>query len=330
MPVRAWVVGLVVVLAGCRSGVTRTLHPPKEPLVVSSIVVYPVRLTGTKPLSWREFELAQRLVDAGLRAHGGRLAFFGPSEFQVSKWAEASWRASTVVPQLIRQGFKPDEAVVLRTTAERRTSSSAMERRDASDLAKGGVVTEDVQWLAQVEVLRPSTGEVLAEFSAEVKVDPFAPPTGDEEFDPDVALTRLVEKLGLEALGWAAKALPDGAPDVDPPPLTLAMTPAITTAHLDSGVATMDALTAEVWVQNRARFLTPSLPEAVVMAVARQPLGLYVVEAKDGAGVQAGDVILRVDKAPPLPQVLYRKRLRGVPVPVTVKRGGAQVDASIP
>lgn len=326
---RGLVLGLVLVLSGCRSGFTRTIHEPSQPLLVSTVIVYPVRLTGTQPAAWREFELGQRLVDVGLRSHGGQLAFFGPSEFQVSNWKLAAWTASTVVPLVIRAGRKPDEAVVLRATAEKRVASSAMERRDKDDLAKGGVVTEEVTWVCEVELVRPSTGEVLAEYSGKVTVDPFTP-TGEEEFDPDSPMTHLLEKMALDALKLAAKALPDGAPDVAPAPLTLAMSPAVTAAQPDTGLSSMDALAAEVWVQNRARFLTPTLPEAQFSVASRLPLGLLVLDAKEGAGVLPGDVILRVDEAPPLPQVLARARLKGVPVQVTVKRGSAQVDALIP
>lgn len=325
----AWLLVLALGLAGCHSGITRTLKPPATPLTVSTIVVYPVQLTGTQALGWREFELGQRLVDVGLAKYGGRLAFFGPSEFKVSRWSEAAWTASTVVPSLIRSGRKPDETLILRANAEKRVANSAMERRDAKDLAKGGIVTEEVTWVCALELVRPSTGEVLAELTGQVTVDPFTP-TGEEEFDPDSPMTHLLERMALEALKWSAKALPDDAPDLDAPPVTLAMSPAITAAQADTGLSGLDALAAEVWVQNRARFLTPKLPETDVSTVARLPLGLLVLDASANAGVQPGDVIVRVDDAPPLPQVLYRKRLRGGGVPVTVKRGGAEHDVVIP
>ncbi|MEW5737649.1 MAG: hypothetical protein AB1938_01920 [Myxococcota bacterium] len=320
---------LLLTVASCRSGFSKSFHEPKQPLVVTTVVVYPVRLTGTQAMGWREFELGQRLLDVGLSKYGGQLAFFGPSEFQVTKWQENSWTASTVVPQVIRSGRKPDEAVVLRATAEKRVASSAMERRDADDKAKGGIVTEEVTWVCELELVRPTTGEVLANFVGQVTIDPFTP-TGEEEFDPDSAMTHLLERMSLEALKVAAGALPEDAPDVDPASVTVAMSPAVTAAQADTGLSSMDALAAEVWVQNRARFLTPKLPLEQVTAAARLPLGLLVLEAKDGASVQPGDVIVRVDDQPPLPQVLARARLKGVPVTVTVKRGSAQVEAVIP
>jgi hypothetical protein len=320
---------LAVGLVGCQGGIARALKAPSTPLTVSTVVVYPVRLTGTPSPGWREFELGQRLVDVGLASHGGRLAFFGPSEFRVSRWEQPSWTASTVVPQLFRAGRRPDETLVLRATAEKRVATSAMERRDAKGLAEDGVVAEEVTWVCAVELVRPSTGEVLGEVTGQVTVDPFTP-TGEEEFDPDAPMTHLLERLTLEARRWSAKALPDDAPDVGAPGIRLAMSPAVTAAEADTGLTAMDALARKVWVQNRARFLTPTLSEAQLSTVSRLPLGLLVLDASKGAGVEPGDVILRVDGEPPLPRVLYRKRLRGGGVPVTVKRGGVERDALIP
>ena len=64
--------------------------------------------------------------------------------------------------------------------------------------------------------------------------------------------------------------------------------------------------------------------------MARTAGGLYVVTAPSGASVTAGDVILSVDGEPALPEVLARKRLRGVPVEVRVGRGGLERGALIP
>jgi hypothetical protein len=83
-------------------------------------------------------------------------------------------------------------------------------------------------------------------------------------------------------------------------------------------------------VQARTRFLTPWLPEELLMKVARTPPGLFVVAAPGDASVAAGDVILSIDGQAPLPEVLARKRLKGVPVEVKVGRGGVERDTVIP
>jgi hypothetical protein len=246
----------------------------------------------------------------------------------VARWEETRWAGSTVLSQLVRSGRKPDETVILRATAEKRVANSALERRDAADRARGGVVTEEVTWSCTLEILRPSTGEILGEFAGQVAIDPFAN-TGEEEFDPDAPMTHLLERMAGEALTWAAKALPESAPDRDPPPLRLAMSPAFTAAQRDVGLQTMDALAAEVWLQNRARFLTPSLDERQLTSVSQLPPSLWVLDAQDGASLLPGDVILEVDDGPPLPQVLYRKHLAGG-VAVTVRRGTAELEVMTP
>jgi hypothetical protein len=320
---------MAVVLSSCHSGITRALKAPETALTVSAVLVYPVRLTGTPALRWRELELGQRLVQAGLARAGGRLAIYGPTEFTVSRWDDPRWAASTAAPLVLGEGRRLDEVLAVRTSAERRVTSNVTERQDAQGRARGGAVSEEVTWLCTLELLRPSTGEVLGTFTAQVTSDPFAP-TGEEEFDPDPALTRLLERMVAEALRWTLEALPDQAPDVALPRLTLALGPAATISQREPDAAPMDALSTEVWVHNRARFLSPSLPEAHVPTVARLAQGMLVLEAPPGAGVQAGDVIVRVHGAPALPQVLARRRLRDAPVPVVVRRGRRELDALCP
>ena len=64
--------------------------------------------------------------------------------------------------------------------------------------------------------------------------------------------------------------------------------------------------------------------------LARTTQSLLVVAAPGGGSVQPGDLILNIDGQPPLPEVLARKRLTGVPVQVRVGRGGNERDAVIP
>lgn len=322
----------LIALSAC-SGVKRTLREPTGPLTVSAVVVYPVRLTGGDAPGWRAFELGQRLVETGLRERGDELAFFGPSEFQVTRWEdEGAWVATNVLPLLTRSGNPPDQAVVLRATAERRVASQVKETQDAKGRARGNAVTEETTWVCTVELLHPSTRVVLAELSAEVTVDPFAAPTGEEEFDPAAPMTHLLERLAKDALSVAAKYRVERAA-VKEAGLTLALTPAVTTVQPDTNLATMDALAGEIWVQNRARFLAPWLSDEQAAKAARMQPGLWVVGAAStdaSSRVEAGDLITRVDGDAPLPQVLARKRLAGVPVQVTVRRNGNETEALVP
>lgn len=316
-------------LMSCSSGITKVIRPPETPLTVSAIVIPAVRLTGTDAPGWRRYELAQRQVQLGLRACGERIAFFGPTEVQISRWDEPGWLGNTAVPALARAGVPVDQAVLIRSTAELRQASTTQEREDATGAAKGGVASQETQWLVTVEVLHPSSRQVIAELSGQVNVDPFATPTGEEEYDPAPPMTRLLERLTREAIDVARKWEID-RPAVSDPGLTLALSPAFTAAQPDAAAAQTDALQAEVWMQARARFLSPWLDEGLVARLSRTSRALYVVAAPGGAPVQPGDLIISIDEQPPLPEILARKRLSGAPVPVRVGRGGNERDAVIP
>ncbi|MGV3622827.1 MAG: hypothetical protein ACO1OB_18560 [Archangium sp.] len=324
---RGWV--LLLLFTSCASGFTSTLHEPSTPITVSAVVIPPVRMLGAGEASWHRFELGQRQVDVALRLMGDRLAVVGPAQVQISRWDEPGWLGTNALPVLTRAGLPPSEALVLRATAEQRVTSGTMEREDSKGLAKGGRATHETTWLVTVELIHPGNREALAEFSGQVTVDPFAAPTGEEEFDPDWPMTRLLEKLTREALSAAKEDLGD-RPAVNDSGLTLALSPAFTAAHPDASSAQTDALQAEVWMQARARFLSPWLDEGTAAKLARMPPVLFVYAAPGNASLRPGDMILSIDGQPPLPEVLARKRLTGVPVEVRVGRDGNERDEVIP
>lgn len=314
--------------AGCSTGINKTIRPPDKPITVSAVLISPVRLTGILAPGWRSFELAQRQIDVGLRESGERLAFFGPSEVRVTRWDEPGWLGNTGLPLLAKEAVPVDQAVLLRTTVEQRIGSSIQEREDSQGLAKGGVATQETLWLVTLELIHPSSRLVIAELSGRVEIDPFAAPTGEEEFDPAPPMTRLLESLTREALHIARRWESD-RPSVRDLGLTLALSPAITAAQPDAAAAQTDALQAEVWMQARARFLSPWLTEAQAAKLARIVPSLFVLAAPGDATVQPGDLILSIDGQPALPEVLARKRLAGVPVEVRVGRDGNERDAVI-
>lgn len=323
------VLALAVLLSGCASGITKTIRPPEQEIKVSAIVITPVRITGDEAPGWRRFELGQRQVDAALRDVGDRFAIFGPAEAQITRWEEPGWLGNTALPVITRAAIPVEQAVLVRTVVERRVANSTQEREDSKGLAKGGVATQEMTWLATVELLHPSSRAVLAELNSTVTIDSFAKPTGEEEFDPAPPLTHLLEEMTREAIRIARRWEAD-VPTVRDSRLTLALSPAITAAQPDAAAAQTDALQAEIWVQARARFLTPWLPEELLTRLARTAAGLYVVAAPGDAAVQAGDVIIAIDGGPALPEILARKRLKGVPVEVKIGRAGKEQDALIP
>lgn len=319
---------LCSILAGCATGITRVVRPPEAPIAVKAIVVAPVRLTGMHAPAWRSFELAQRQVLEGLRICGDRLAFFGPGEVRLTRWDDDGWQGNTAVPLLGRMYVSADQALLLRSTAEHRVGTSAQRREDTSGKAKN-VLSQERSWMVAVELVHPSTRHILAELKAEAVVDQFAAPTEEGEFDPDPQLTRLLESLTAEVLhiarrweaGWPA------APDSE---LLLALSPALTAAQPDAAASQPDALSREIWLQARARFLSPWLKDDQAAKLAKAPLGLLVVSAPSGSAVQSGDLILSIEGQPALPEVYARTRLRGRPVPVRLGRNGNEWDGLLP
>ncbi len=320
---------LIAGCVGCAGDFRSVLREPEAPLSIAAVVVTAPRLVGVEAAGWRSYELGQRQVDVALRQVGERLALFGPGEVRVGRWGEPGWLGTTAVPLLVRQGVSAEQALLVRTVVERRDASTSQEREDAAGLAKGGVKSAEVQWLVTVELLHPSSRAVLAELSGAVTIDPFAQPTGEEDFDPAPPMTRLLEQLTKEALRlarrWAVER--PAARDLG---LTLALSPAIVAAQPDAARAQPDALQAEVWMQGRARFLSPWLPEELVVKLSRTPPSLLVVAAPGDAAVQPGDLLLQIDGEPPLPEVLARRRLGGQPVLVRVGRAGHEREALVP
>jgi hypothetical protein len=320
---------LHLLLLSCAPGITRNLHPPKEKLSIAAVVIYPPRITGEEVPSWRTYELGERLVTKAVAALGERLVLFGPTEVKVLRWEDDAWVASDAIALLTHSGVAPHQALVLRPSAEKRVGSQLAEAHDAKGKKRGGWATEETTWVVRVELLHPSSGHELIEVQGQVTVDPFARPTGEEEFDPAPSMTHLVERLVVEGLTMVE---PFVAPRTPPPPLevSFAQTPAGAAALPDPEVAKLDALGSELWIENRARFLTPTLSDRDAALVARSRSGLFVLDAPPTAAVKRGDVVIEVDGAAPLRQVLARKRLGFTPVPVRVQRGNLELDATVP
>lgn len=299
------------------------------------MVVYPLRLSGISLPAWREYELGERLVGAALQAGGTHTAFIGPSELTVLDWDQhAAWNASDAVPLLLRGGLRPREALVLRMAVERRVQSEIQHAEDPLGRRRSASASEVTTWAARAELLHPSSEHLLAEVEAQVAVDPFAPPTGEEEFDPSPALTHLIERVAAEALALV-RPFSVRRPERPSVQLSLAQTPAMTRdlALLDTqgpgAISGMDALTAQLWLENRARFLTPTLSDREVRQVARGRRGLWVRAAPETGSLRRGDVLIEVDGEAPLAEVLTRKRLSGLLIPVRIARDAVEVDALV-
>jgi hypothetical protein len=321
---------LVLALAGsaCGSAYKVQREVPAE-LSASAVMVYPFLFRWPEP-AFRSFELSQRLLDVALHESGERAFFFGPSEFKVYRPEDDNaWAASNAVTLLAPYSVRPEQALVLRASAERRTQSAQGELLDAKGRAVGQSTVEETTYLGHVEVLHPSTHQRVLELSGELKVDPFAERT-DDGADPTPELTGLMENLTREAL----RALKDHlhAPrEPSPAPARVALVPWQAFEYAEEGrpahlgaLASMDPLDAEVLRQQRLRFANPALETAVLDRMLRLPAGLYVLSAPEGGKLAPGDVILQLEGQPALPQGLARARLAPSPLPAQVRRGSGE------
>jgi hypothetical protein len=336
--IRFWGIGVLLLLSACAG--RQKLKAP-EGFAVAAAVVYPFGFKWEAP-GYRAFEVSQRLIDVALAENGDRIAYFGPSEFKVISFDEnQGWVASTALPLLTRNQIKPEQAVILRPWAEKRVNSSSNEAQDKAGVTRGASATQLTQYFAHVEIVHPSTGQVMADLSTEFSVDPFeaAARAAKQEIDadPDPELTEALEGLMRDAASALNRyAVPHERPKELP--YTLAITPAEAMryavgtemeARLEN--TTRDAADSAVFLQSRAMFANPRLPAEIAAKLVKLPPGIYVVAAPPGGPLAAGDLILGVEGKTALPQVLARSRLSGTPPQLKVRRGsGGEEDVYLP
>lgn len=325
-----------LLLLGCASGFKETIHLPKEPTELTTVIVYPFGFRWPEP-SYRSFELSQRLIDSAESEYGDRLTFFGPTEFKVLRDGDNSgWVSTTALTLITSNNEKAERAVMLRAWAERRVTTSSSETFDKRGKAKGGNSNEETLYIGHVEIVHPSSREVLVELSGDAKSDPFAEPTPDDEFDPAHTLTELMARLTQRALKTVASLSPPREVKPDPK-VKLALTPTSSLAFKEEGrqsgseeMASLDPVAAELFVDNRARMLAPQLTDAQLTKVVKAPVGLFVTSAPPESKLHEGDVIVGIDGGPPLPQHFYRLRFNTVPAQLLVQRAGQQTEIVFP
>ncbi len=333
---RGLLCGALLLVLGCASGFKERVLLPKDPPELTTVIVYPFGFRWPEA-SYRSFELSQRLIDAAAGEYGDKLTFYGPTEFKVLREGDNSgWVSTTALTLMTSNNEKAERAVMLRPWAERRITSSSSQTFDKRGKAKGGNSNEETLYIGHVEVVHPSSRDVLVEISGEAQTDPFAEGTPDDEFDPERVLTELMTRLTQQALKTVASLSP--AREVKPDPkVKLALTPNSSLAFKEEGrpsgsdeMSALDPVAAELFIDNRARMLCPSLTDAQLAKVVKAPLGLYVLAAPEGSKLKDGDVITAIDSGPPLPQHFYRLRFSTVPAQLTVQRSGQQTEIVFP
>lgn len=326
-----------ICLSGCSNGTAKIVRKPEVPVEITTAFVYPFDFRWDEPV-YRKFELGQRLTEEAMRFGGDRFAFFGPSEFKVMKPNDnGAWVATTALPLLIGAGRRADQGVIIRSWAEKRSNSSVQEAFDKKGKSKGMATMEETTYLGHVEVVHPSTQQVLIEVSSEVKVDPFAAEVTDDTSDPARELTRQMGGLMREAVN-ALGGLSNGLSARADLGLTVALTPRATLNYNEDHkpsteveLAGKEAVERDIFIQDRAKYLAPFLSESELVKVAKMPVGTYVGAAPPTAKVQPGDLLLTIDGVAVTPQTLGRLRFSEVPVQVRVRKSsGEETEVVLP
>jgi len=296
---------------------TKTVREPLTALQITTLFVYPVHFAGTTNSTARSVDLSYRMLDIGLAKSSDSFEFFGPTEFQVLRFDDdAAWVASTALPLLTNRGSRLDQGLVIRARVEKRITGSLQAASDAKGRERGTSSNEVTTWIGSIEVLHPATRVVVAEVHSSVDVDAFAVADTSEEFDEAPAMTHMMEGLMSEVLKLVRQhaAIREPSPM---PKLLLAITPKSLPVAVDGETLKLDALQAELLMQNRTRFLSPSLNDLEASKLLNAPRGLRVLKS-ESPKLNPGDTILSVDEHPALPQSIYRTRFAGHPAQLQV------------
>ncbi|MBI3181234.1 MAG: hypothetical protein HYZ28_03725 [Myxococcales bacterium] len=314
---------------GCKAGFTKRLWV-RPSLKISAVAVYPFVFRWEEP-AYRSFELSQKLIDAVAPKGGDYFRLYGPSEFKVYRPDDDNaWAATSAVALLPSAGLVPDQAVVLRPVAEKRVQSGQKEVLDAKGRPLGTAAVQEVTYIGRVEILHPTTGDMVVEVRGQAEVDPFAVRL-DDGADPAPELTALMQALAVEALASLAHyAAPKSGPlrELD---IAVAFNPKLAFTYSEGGrpalevkLSSLDPVEAELLSQGRVKFANPDLTDAEVAKLVRLPGGLYVRKVPKGSKLEVGDVVMAIDGESALPQSLHRLRFTSVPGRLKVRRASGE------
>lgn len=323
---------------GCVRSVEKSVRPPSQGTELGTAFVYPFGFRWAEP-AYRSFELSQRLVELGVRTVGDRVAWYGPSEFIVkSPRDNNAWLSTNALPILLQGGGQPETAIIVRPWAEEFRMQAAATAADTKDRLRAASMQSEVRYRGHIELVHPSTAEVLVELEGDALSRPFdADEMAEQDFDPAPALTHLMERLLVDALREAQPWLrgPSAAPGVD---WVGGLTPVTSLGFAVEGqvggsdfLASLDEIDREVLGAARARFAMPGLSSDSAAAVAKMGQGFYVTAPCAGGRLSAGDLIVDLGGRPALPQVMARQRFSGAPTLATVVRpNGERTQVMLP
>jgi len=271
--------------AACSSAPVRHTEAVPE-LRVSALVVEQLRASG----GVSDDEVLALSVRLGLRAvsvASGRALVWGPTEVHPLHPDRSDWTATDALGSIKLAGVAPTEVLLLRARLDR---TSAEGRQEVAGRGGGAGVGASAEWIdrVRVELIHPSTGRIVVESSADVRVDPFRT-DGD---GPGPLLDRVLDDAvaGLEGR-WA-----------HPP------RPAVDTWRLLGPTPGSGGLEGEVRRLSQLRMANPGLGEDEAARLMRRPPGVFVRAAEITTRLHAGDVVTAIDGAPATPESLDRAR----------------------
>lgn len=319
-------------LAACSSVPVR-VHPG-PPLSVQVLAVYPCEFRWDEP-AYRSFEISEALTLQAVAA--GRWSVFGPGEFKlVQASVDNPFVGSDIALQLADHGMSPTAALVIKPAVEKRVQSELKQVFDSRGNPKGMQRVEAASVVAKLQVFHSGSREVIAEALQSVEIDPLAP---REPTDPLPEVTALFKRMMTEIVSALASRAPGEVVARDPgfefvwnPKAALDFALEGRPTFADA-LSQLDALDQDVALEARLRFFLPDTETATLARLKRMPGGLWVTTVTGAApsGLQAGDLIVKVNGETALPQVLYRA-LRAAPrraVELQVRRSSALVDVAL-
>jgi hypothetical protein len=276
---------MVALLALACSGAPTRRTEAVSGLRVSALMVEPLRTSG----GVGEDDASALSARVGLRTVttvSGRALVWGPSEVRVLHPERSDWTATDALTIVRAAGVLPTEVLLIRARLDR---NSAQGRQEVANRSGGSAAGASAEWTdrVRVELLQPSTGNVVVESSAEIHVDLFGP----DGQGPGPLLDRVLDDAigGLQAQ-WARAPLP-----------------ALEVWQLLPATGGM-GLDAEVRQLGQLRLANPGLGEDDAVRLMRRPSGVYVRQAEIITRLHAGDVVTAVDGVPASPQSLDRAR----------------------
>ena len=269
-------------------------------LRVSALVVERLRASG----GVSDDEVLGLSARLGLRAvagASGRALVWGASEVRPLHPERNDWTATDALATIRSAGVAPTEVLLVRARLDR---TSAEGRQEVAGRSGGAGVGTSAEWIdrARIELIHPSSGRVVVESSADVRVDPFR----TEGEGPGPLLDRVLEDA-LAGLGarWAR------------PPL-----PALESWRL-LGFSGGMGLDGEVRRLAQLRLANPGLGEDEAARLMRRPTGVFIRTAEVTTRLHAGDVVTRIDDAPATPESLDRARQGSREVRLEVDAAGS-------